>query len=140
MSTLGFIYSSVTEAYAELCKRSKIFFFSELVNGWKPLTTLAKKSTSDVWQDYEYLSVSKKEFHGSSKIRYSRQHKIRQLLEWLLVIWKNFRKNRSCFPNTYHCAKSARVRSFSGPYFPVWDQKNSVYGHFSRSVLFASYL
>ena len=36
-----------------------------------------------------------------------------------------------------HCVKSARVRSFCGSYFPAFgmntDQKNSEYGHFSRS-------
>ena len=46
-----------------------------------------------------------------------------------------------------HCPKSVRIRSFSGPYFSALsissysvrirenkDQKNSEYGHFSRSV------
>ena len=36
-----------------------------------------------------------------------------------------------------HCVKSARVWSFCGSYFPAFgmntDQKNSEYGHFSRS-------
>ena len=36
-----------------------------------------------------------------------------------------------------HCVKSARVRSFCGSYFPAFgmntDQRNSEYGHFSRS-------
>ena len=53
-----------------------------------------------------------------------------------------------------HCVKSVRIRSFSGPHFPAFglnkeeilrispysvrirentDQKNSEYGHFSRS-------
>ena len=56
----------------------------------------------------------------------------------------------------YYCVKSARIRSFSGPYFPAFglntgisqysvrmrentDQKNSEYGHFSRSVQFCTY-
>ena len=52
----------------------------------------------------------------------------------------------------FHCVKSGRIRSFSGPYFPAFglhteryrvknvqmrenmDQKKSEYGHFSRSV------
>ena len=40
---------------------------------------------------------------------------------------------------TNHCVKSVQMRSFSVPYFPIvqiWentDQKNSVFGHFSRS-------
>ena len=37
-----------------------------------------------------------------------------------------------------HCVKSVRIRSFSGPYFPSFGlnthQKNSEYGHFSRSA------
>ena len=36
-----------------------------------------------------------------------------------------------------HFVESVRIRSFSGPYFPAFelktDQKNSKYGHFSRS-------
>ena len=36
-----------------------------------------------------------------------------------------------------HCMKSVQIRSFSGPYFPVFemsaDQKNSVFRQFSRS-------
>ena len=36
-----------------------------------------------------------------------------------------------------HCVKSVRIRSFSGPYSPAFgmntNQKNSEYGHFSRS-------
>ena len=56
----------------------------------------------------------------------------------------------------YHCVKSVRIRSFSGPYFPAFglnmdryrvslqnsvrmrentDQDNSEYGHFSRSEM-----
>ena len=37
-----------------------------------------------------------------------------------------------------HCVKSVRIRSFSTSHFPAFginmDQKNSEYGHFSRSV------
>ena len=37
-----------------------------------------------------------------------------------------------------HCVKSIHIWSFSGPYFPAFglntDQKNSEYGHFSRST------
>ena len=37
-----------------------------------------------------------------------------------------------------HCVKSVCIRSFSGPCLPTFglntDQKNSEYGHFSRSV------
>ena len=50
--------------------------------------------------------------------------------------------------DVFHCVKSVCIRSFSGPYFPAFelnmersvqmreksDQKNSEYGHFSRSV------
>ena len=47
----------------------------------------------------------------------------------------------------FYCVKSVRIRSFAGPYFPVFglnterysvrmrentDQKNSEYGHFSQ--------
>ena len=38
----------------------------------------------------------------------------------------------------YHCVKSVRIRSFSGPYSVQMqdnrDQKNSKYGHFSSFV------
>ena len=47
-----------------------------------------------------------------------------------------------------HCVKSVRIRSFSGPYFPVFspntetkvnkDQKNSEYEHSSRSATYLS--
>ena len=54
----------------------------------------------------------------------------------------------SCNPTFYHYVKSVGIRSFSGLYFAVFglntpysvqmrentDQKNSEYGHFSRSV------
>ena len=44
----------------------------------------------------------------------------------------------SFLTESYHCVKSVRVQSFSGPYsVQMWentDQKNSEYGHFSRSV------
>ena len=41
----------------------------------------------------------------------------------------------------FHCMKSASIWCFSCPYFPAirteyGDQKNSKYGHFSRSVSF----
>ena len=39
-----------------------------------------------------------------------------------------------------HCVKSARFRSYSGPYFSAFglntDQNNSEYGHFLRSKNF----
>ena len=44
-----------------------------------------------------------------------------------------------CPSSNIHCVKSVRIRSFSGPYFFAFrmrentDQKNSEYGHFSRS-------
>ena len=53
-----------------------------------------------------------------------------------------------------HCVKSVRIRSFSGPHFPAFGlnterysvhmrentyQKNSEYGHFSRSYYFNQY-
>ena len=38
-----------------------------------------------------------------------------------------------------HCVKGVRIRSFCSPYFPAFglntDQKNSKYGHFSRSEI-----
>ena len=54
------------------------------------------------------------------------------------------------FLNYRHCVKSARIRSFCGPYFPTFemntksygiqttntDHQNSEYGHFSRSEVF----
>ena len=43
--------------------------------------------------------------------------------------------------NHYHCVKSVRIRSYSGPDFPAFglktDQNNSKYGHFKRSVFFS---
>ena len=45
---------------------------------------------------------------------------------------------------THHYLKSVPIRSFSGPYFPAYGlnavQKNSEYGHFSRSVFFTNVL
>ena len=43
-----------------------------------------------------------------------------------------------------HCLKSVRIRSFSGPYSVRMrenaDQKNSKYGHFSRSAAWADHI
>ena len=43
----------------------------------------------------------------------------------------------SVYVSRIRCVKSVRIRSFYGPYFPTFglntDQKNSKYGHFSRS-------
>ena len=62
------------------------------------------------------------------------------------------RAHHRCLTNSgiHHCVKSARIRSFSGPYFPAFrpnmerrgnagmrknkGQKNSQYGHFLRSA------
>ena len=46
------------------------------------------------------------------------------------------------FDMVLHCVKHARIRSYSGPYFPAFrlntDQNNSEYGHFLRSFAYAS--
>ena len=54
---------------------------------------------------------------------------------------------KKAFTKDCHCAKSVRIQSYSGPYFPVFsvrmrenmDQNNSEYGHFSRSVEVVAY-
>ena len=45
-----------------------------------------------------------------------------------------------------HCVKGVRIRSYSGPYFPVFSPNagkygtdNSEHGHFSRSVSFGEW-
>ena len=59
-----------------------------------------------------------------------------------VVSWYEFKNNDN--KNNEHCVKVVQIRSFSGPYFPAFglnteiygvnrDQKNSVFGHFSRS-------
>ena len=45
----------------------------------------------------------------------------------------------TCYhPKKQHCAKSVRIRSYSGPHFPAFgpnmDQNNCEYGHLLRSV------
>ena len=66
-------------------------------------------------------------------------------------MWQRFKDYLlSKFLKDLHCVKSVLIQSFSGPYFPAFhpntensysvrmrentDQKNSEYGHFSRSV------
>ena len=76
---------------------------------------------------------------------------------WWLVSIKKVNSAHWFFPRylnlkyficNHHCQKYARFRSFSGPYFPAFglmterysvlrkntNQKNSEYGHFSRSA------
>ena len=55
---------------------------------------------------------------------------------------KNYKKCNNInhiFPN-YHCVKRVRIRSYSGPYFPVFglntDQNNPKYEYFLCSVFF----
>ena len=53
--------------------------------------------------------------------------------------WKKQMRGNKSFKKMHftHCVKSVRIRSFSGPYSVRMrenaDQKNSEYGHFSRS-------
>ena len=51
--------------------------------------------------------------------------------------WSNFWKLQAIWRSTsLYCMKSVQIRSFFGPYFPVFGpEKNSVFGHFSRSVI-----
>ena len=44
------------EAYWEPCYTSKMELFSEIVNGFQPLTISTKSSVLDVWQGSEYVS------------------------------------------------------------------------------------
>ena len=43
-----------------------------------------------------------------------------------------------------HCVKSARVRSFSGPYFPEFELSTEIYGvildFFKQTILFNSFM
>ena len=61
----------------------------------------------------------------------------------LVTIWNiqstsyNFAKSIIVFVSDKHCVKSVRIQSFSAPYLVLMrenmGQKNSEYGHFSRS-------
>ena len=46
----------LSEAYSESCKTSKIEHFAEIVNGFRPLTILGKRSFLDFWQGFEFVS------------------------------------------------------------------------------------
>ena len=50
----AFLCKSV-EVYSELFQTSKMECFAKIVKRWKPLTTLAKHSISDIWQGSESL-------------------------------------------------------------------------------------
>ena len=46
-----------TETYSEPCQTSKMEFFAEIGNGWKPLTSFTRNSILDLYQGSEYVSV-----------------------------------------------------------------------------------
>ena len=46
----------LSEAYSESYKTSKIERFAEIVNGFRPLTILGKRSFLDFWQGFEFVS------------------------------------------------------------------------------------
>ena len=74
---------------------------------------------------------------NSRKVYFSLLYHLSCLASKYGILWRSLR-------NKCHCVKIVRIRSFSGAHFPelrfpVWirkntDQKNSEYGHFSRSV------
>ena len=45
-----------SKAYSEPSHKSKMGLFSNVVNGWKPLTIFAKSSLVDAWLGSEYTS------------------------------------------------------------------------------------
>ena len=47
---MGKSFAGSTETYSELCRKSKMEVFAEIIDGSKVLT-VAKSSISDVWQD-----------------------------------------------------------------------------------------
>ena len=105
-----------SKEYSESCQTSVKEPFGKIINDWKPLNIFAKRSILDVSQNAPMTYAS-----GID-------------CSWII-----------------NCVKKVRIRSFPGPYFPafglnterysVWlrenmDQKNSKYGHLSRSDIF----
>ena len=45
------------ETHSEPSQTSKMEPFAEIINGWKPFTIFGKRSFSDVWMGFEYVSV-----------------------------------------------------------------------------------
>ena len=45
------------EAHSQSCKTSKMKIFAKIVNGWKPLTIIAKGFILGAWQGSEYTPV-----------------------------------------------------------------------------------
>ena len=41
---------------------------------------------------------------------------------------ESFKKNFSNHLRNLHCVKSFRIRSFSGPYFPIFGLNTKIYG------------
>ena len=88
---------------------------------------------------------------------------IKRLSVFVIMKRNNFLSSKtssSCLHQDKHYVKSIQIRSFSGPYFPAFGlnieiygvnlriqseyrkirtRKNSVFGHFSRSGIFARY-
>ena len=53
------------------------------------------------------------------------------------IVWSNFWKLQTIWRSTsLYCVKSVQIRSFFWPvFFCIRTRKNSVFGHFSRSVI-----
>ena len=55
---INFWRQKYPETYSETSQTSKMKLFAKIVNGFQPLTILAKSSSLEVWQGSEYASIT----------------------------------------------------------------------------------
>ena len=99
------------------------------------ITPADKGSFVVVWDRADYLAEA--ENHLSDSSTYKEEKFGEEELVKLVEQSNMFKQPLS--KKSIHCVKSVRIRSYSGPHFPVFglrknaDQNSSEYGHFSRS-------
>ena len=81
----------VTETYSKLSYTSKMNCLAKIFNDWKRLVIFAINSILDLWQDFQYLSVSVSQFARKLWILYQKKF-IRKMnyTKQLILFWLNF--------------------------------------------------
>ena len=104
------------EEYPELPETSKTKSFAKIVNSKKPKETVAKFSSLDICGIPTMLKICNFNYFWNRCLLQNTMNtaehcrtlwtrtKLKTLNLWLFVTW--------------HCVKSVRIQSFSGPYFP----------------------
>ena len=128
-SITGFRVAS--DEYSEPSRTSKLELFSKIVNGWKPLTIFAESFILDVRLGSEYVSehYAFSFFFFFWKIE-SRFSTLCEKCPYVEFFWFVFSRSRTEYGDILSISPySVQMRENT-------DQKNSEYGHFSRSARF----